>query len=170
MERAQKKELVQQLNTELKDSAVLLIAKNNGMTVAQVTELRNRVRKSGAKYRVAKNRLAKLAVQGTDFENVVDLFKGPTAIGYAKEPVAIAKVLVEFAKQNEKFELIGGYFGNQKLDAKGIDALSKLPSLDELRGKIIGLLQAPATKIACILQAPGGQVARVINAHATKGE
>ena len=133
-----------------------------------MTELRRKMREAGAEFKVSKNRLAKIAAKDTVYEKISDLLKGPSAIATAADPVAVAKGLVDFAKANEKLVIIGGAYGDQKLDAKGVEALSKLPSLNELRGKIVGLLQAPAQKILGVLQAPGGQVARVIAAKAKK--
>ena len=168
--RAAKAAQISEMQKAFTDSEIVLIVHNKGMTVEQVTRLRRQVRDAGAGFKVAKNRLAKLALANTKFEQLADMFVGPTITAYANDPVAAAKVLAQFAKENEKLVLIGGAFGERRLDPKGIEALSKMPSLNELRAKIIGMLQTPATRIASILQAPGGQVARVINAHATKGD
>jgi large subunit ribosomal protein L10 len=138
------------------------------MTVAQMGDLRLRLRKAGASFRVAKNRLAMRAVEGTQANGIADLFKGPTGIAYSKDPVAAPKVLVAYAKENAKLKILGGIAVGSVLDPQGVKALAELPSLDQLRGKIIGLLQAPATKIAGVLQAPAGQLARVLSAHAKK--
>lgn len=170
MTRDDKAAMVQFLNKELLASSVVLVAHYKGLTVADMSTLRGNVRKSGASFKVAKNLLAKRALIGTAFEGMTGLMVGPTAIAYSSDPVAIAKVLVEFAKQNDKLVVIGGAFGANMLDAQAVAALSKLPSLDELRAKIIGLIQAPAQKLAAILVAPAGATARVIGAHARKGE
>jgi large subunit ribosomal protein L10 len=138
------------------------------MTVAQMGDLRLRLRKAGASFRVAKNRLAVRAVEGTQAKGIADLFKGPTGIAYSKDPVAAPKVLVAYAKENDKLKILGGVAVGAVLNPDGVKALAELPSLDQLRGKIIGLLQAPATKIAGVLQAPAGSLARVISAHANK--
>lgn len=170
MNRAQKKTMIETTQETLKSAGVLVLTHNKGLTVAEVSELRRRMREAGAQYRVVKNRLAKLALEGSGFEQASDLMTGPTAMATSADPVAAAKVAVEFAKTNEKLVIIGGAFGDKALSVKEVETLAKMPSLDELRGKLIGLLQAPAQRIASILQAPGGQVARVIGAHARKGE
>jgi len=168
VERAEKKELVASLNQVFKTTGVIVVAHNKGLTVNQVNDLRNRMAQAGATVKVAKNRLAKLALDGTDANGIMGLFTGPTMVAYAADPVAAPKVAAAFAKINEKFVVLGGALGKTILDANAVKALAELPSLDQLRGKIIGLLQAPATRIAGVLAAPGGQIARVINAYATK--
>ena len=164
MNRAEKKALIENVNTRLNAAEIALVVHNNGLTVAQMTQLRRNMRAVGAEFKVAKNRLVKLAVTDTKFEGMTDMFKGPSAIATSADPVSVAKGLVDFAKTNDKLVIIGGAFGDQKLDVKAIEALAKLPSLNELRAKLVGMLQTPATRIACILQAPGSQVARVISA------
>ena len=164
MNRAEKKALIENVNTRLNAAEIALVVHNNGLTVAQMTQLRRNMRAVGAEFKVAKNRLVKLAVKDTKFEGMTDMFKGPSAIATSADPVSVAKGLVDFAKTNDKLVIIGGAFGDQKLDVKAIEALAKLPSLNELRAKLVGMLQTPATRIACILQAPGSQVARVISA------
>ncbi len=134
----------------------------------QVNDLRNKMAQAGATVKVAKNRLAKLALDGTDAIGIKDLFVGPTMVAYAADPVSAPKVAAAFAKGNEKFVVLGGVLGKTVMDAAAVKALAELPSLDQLRGKLIGLIQAPATRIAGVLAAPGGQIARVINAYATK--
>jgi large subunit ribosomal protein L10 len=166
--RAQKQAWIDETAADVKSAEILLIAHYKGLTVAEITELRANVRKAGASMKVSKNLLAKRAVAGTNYEKVAELFKGPTAMAYAKDPVSAAKALSEFSKKNQKLVLVGGIFGETILDKAAIQQLASLPSLDELRGKIIGLLQAPATKVAGVLQAPAGQLARVFNAYATK--
>ncbi|MFO1035076.1 MAG: 50S ribosomal protein L10 [Hyphomicrobiales bacterium] len=168
MERAAKKELVTSFNTVAKTTGVLVVAHNKGLTVNQVNDLRNKMSKAGATVKVVKNRLAMRALEGTDAAGIASLFKGPTMVAYGKDPVSAPKVAADFAKANEKFVVLGGALGKTILDANGVKALAELPSLDQLRGKIIGLIQAPATKIAGVLAAPAGQLARVFNAYATK--
>ena len=168
MERAEKKELVATLNTVFKTTGVIVVAHNKGLTVNQVNDLRNKMSQAGATVKVAKNRLVKLALDGTDASGIKGLFVGPTMVAYAADPVAAPKVAAAFAKGNEKFVVLGGALGATVLDANAVKALAELPSLDQLRGKIVGLIQAPATRIAGVLAAPGGQIARVINAYATK--
>lgn len=170
MNREQKKELISSLNALLSQQAFLGITVNKGMTVAEVQELRKRMRAAGAGYKVAKNRLARLALAGTKFEGLSDLLKGPTGIVFSKDAVAGAKVAAKFAKDNAKLVIIGGSLDGVKMDAEAVKALATLPSLDELRGKIVGLIQAPATKIAGVLQAPAGQLARVFAARAKQSE
>ena len=168
MERAEKKELVASLNQVFKTTGVIVVAHNKGLTVNQVNDLRNKMAQAGATVKVAKNRLAKLALDGTDAIGIKDLFVGPTMVAYAADPVSAPKVAAAFAKGNEKFVVLGGVLGKTVMDAAAVKALAELPSLDQLRGKLIGLIQAPATRIAGVLAAPGGQIARVINAYATK--
>lgn len=148
------------------DTQIVIVTKNRGLTVADVSKLRRAAEKAGASYKVAKNTLVKLALTGSRYEQLSKMFEGPTAITVANDPVAAAKLIADFAKENEKLEIVGAAFGTDVLDAKGVQALAKLPSLNELRGKLIGLVQAPATKIAGVLQAPAGQLARVLAAKA----
>jgi len=168
MDRTQKAETVQSLKGLFANAGAVVVAHYTGMTVAQMGELRSRLRKAGASFKVAKNRLAVRALEGTPANGISDLFKGPTGIAYSKDPVAAPKVLVAYAKENDKLKILGGVAVGSVLNPQGIKALAELPSLDQLRGKIIGLLQAPATKIACVLQAPAGSLARVISAYANK--
>ncbi len=170
MERAAKKELVTALNGVFKTSNVVVVAHYAGLTVAQMQILRKQMRQAGASVKVAKNRLAKIALEGTDASVVVPLLKGPTVIAYSGDPVAAPKVATDFAKAHEKFVILGGAMGKTALNPDGIKALAALPSLDELRAKIVGLLQAPATKVAQLLNAPATKVARVVQAYANKGE
>jgi large subunit ribosomal protein L10 len=149
---------------------MVVVTRNQGLTVAEVTDLRRRMRAAGANFKVAKNRLALLALDGTKFASISPLLKGPTALAWARDPVAVAKVAVEFAKTNEKFVVIGGALGTQSLNADGIKALSELPSLDALRAGLLGMISTPATRIAGVLQAPAGQLARVLLAYAKKDE
>ena len=170
MDRTQKEELVATLNKTFDETEMVVVTHYSGLTVAEISDLRDRIREAGAKFKVTKNRLTRLALKNTKFEGISNLFIGPTAIAYSNDPVAAAKISVEFAKENNKLIVIGGALGSDILDADGVKALATLPSLDELRGKIVGLLQAPASKIAQVLQAPGGQVARVISAYSEQGE
>jgi large subunit ribosomal protein L10 len=168
--RSEKTEAIVELNRTFKDANLVVITRQSGLTVAEVTDLRRKIRAAGASYQVAKNRLTLRALEGTAFTALGPMFKGPTAIAHSKDPVAAAKVVAAFAKSNEKLTIVGGSLGGQELDVAGVQALATLPSLDELRGKIIGLLQAPATKIAGVLVAPAGQVARVFAAYGAKEE
>ena len=170
VDRTEKEKLVASLNHVLSDAVSVVVTRQSGLTVAESTGLRRRMREAGAGFKVTKNRLARLALKGTPFEALSPMFTGPTAIAYSRDPVAAAKVAVEFANANEKLVIVGGALGTKALDLEGVKALATLPSLDELRGKIIGLLMAPATKVATVLQAPAGQLARVLKARAEKGE
>ncbi|MBB5699740.1 50S ribosomal protein L10 [Sphingomonas yantingensis] len=168
MDRSQKTEAVAELNRTFNEVAVVVVTRNLGLTVAQSTQLRNKMREAGASYKVSKNRLAKIALEGTEYAGISDLLTGPVALATSTDPVAAAKVASDFAKTNDKLEIVGGAMGKQVLDAEGIKALASLPSLDELRAKLIGLVQAPATKLATITQAPAAQIARVLSAYAEK--
>lgn len=169
MDRSEKKELVASLHQLFMDTDLVVVTRQSGMTVAEVTDLRRRMQQAGAGFKVTKNRLARLALEGTRYEGLASLFIGPTAIAFSSDPVAAAKVSVTFANTNDKLTIVGGAMGGQLLDSNGIKALATLPSLDELRGKIVGVLQAPAAKVVGVLQAPAGQLARVFNAYASKG-
>jgi len=170
LDRLQKEELVNALNGVFDSANLVVVTRPLGLTVAESTELRSRMREAGALFKVTKNRLTRLALRGTRFEPLSDLFVGPTAIAYSEDPIMAAKVAVKFADDNEKLEIIGGGLFDQILDAGEVKNLAKLPSLDELRGKIVGVLNAPATKIAGVLQAPGAQLARVLQARASQDE
>lgn len=170
MDRTQKEATIADLHSKLQDVSVVVVTHHLGLTVAEVTDLRVKMRAAGASFKVTKNRLARRALKGTQFEGIDALFKGPTAIAYSKDPVAAAKVAAEYAKSNDKLAIIGGSLNGAELDAEGVKALATLPSLDELRAKIVGMIQTPATRIAGVLQAPGGQVARVLSAYAKKDE
>ena len=170
MNRAEKSELVTSLNEVLSKTTVVVVAHYAGLTVAEMTKLRGQARKAGASVKVAKNRLVKLALQGTDAAGIADLFEGPTLIAYSVDPVAAPKVASDFAKANQKLVILGGALGRTTLDPEGIKALAALPSLDELRAKLVGMIQTPATRIASVVAAPAAQVARVIGAHARKSE
>ena len=168
MDRAEKKEAVAALKQTFTEANVVVITRNLGLTVAQSTALRIRMRETGASYKVAKNTLALIAVEGTPYAPISDMLTGPTALATSVDPVAAAKVVVEFAKTNDKLEIVGGAMGSTVLDVNGVKALATMPSLDELRAKIVGLVQAPATKVVQIVQAPAGQLARVFGAYAAK--
>jgi len=168
MDRAQKAELVAELKSTFEGTSVVIITRNLGLTVAQSTALRLKMRDAGASYKVSKNKLARIAVEGTSYTAINDLLVGPTALSTSADPVAPAKVIVDFAKTNDKLEIVGGAMGDTVLDVAGVKALAELPSLDELRAKIVGLIQAPATKVVQIVQAPAGQLARVFGAYAAK--
>ncbi len=168
MDRAQKSEQVAALKQVFNESAAVVITRNLGLTVAQSTDLRNRMRDAGARFKVAKNTLALIAVEGTTYAPISDMLTGPTALATSTDPVAAAKVAVDFAKTNDRFEIVGGAMGDTLLDVNGVKALAELPSLDELRSKIIGLVQAPGTKIAQLMNAPAAKLARVFGAYAAK--
>ena len=170
MDRAAKKELVTELNGVFKASSVVVVAHYAGLTVADMQKLRMQMKQAGAQVKVAKNRLAKIALDGTDVAAVAPLLQGPTLIAYSGDPVAAPKVASDFAKTNDKLVILGGAMGRTALDANGVRALAALPSLDELRAKLIGLIAAPATKIAQLVNAPAAKLARVFNAYAKKDE
>ncbi len=170
MERAEKSAFVEQLNTVFSTTGVVVVTHYTGLNVADMTTLRTRVREAGASAKVVKNRLAKLALRGTDAESIADLFAGPTLITYSDDPVAAPKVVVDFAKTNDKLVVLGGAMGSTALDADGVKALASLPSLDELRAKLVGMISTPATRMAQVLQAPAGQLARVFGAYGAKDE
>lgn len=168
MDRSQKADSVAQLNAVFQEAGVVVITRNLGMSVAQSTDLRTKMRDAGAAYKVAKNSLAKLALNDTDYSGLSDLLTGPTAIAYSTDPVAAAKAAVDFAKTTDRIEIVGGSMGGQLLDQAGVKALATMPSLDELRAKLIGLVNAPATKIAQVVNAPAAKLARVFGAYAAK--
>ena len=168
MDRAQKSAAVAALNSTFSEVGVVVVTRNLGMSVAQSTDLRNKMRAAGATYKVSKNKLARIALDGTDYGSIGDMLTGPVGLATSTDPVAAAKVAVDFAKTTDKFEIVGGAMGATALDLAGVQALATLPSLDELRAKIIGLVVAPATKLATITQAPAAQIARVLSAYAEK--
>jgi large subunit ribosomal protein L10 len=168
MDRAQKAESIEALKGVFADSGAVVVTHYLGLTVAEMTDLRGRLRKEGAQIKVVKNRLAQKALNGSAGDAGAALFKGPVAIAYGKDPVSAAKVVAQYAKDNEKFSIVGGLLGDVVMDEKAVKALATLPSLDQIRAQLIGLIQAPATKVAGVLQAPAGQLARVFNAYATK--
>jgi large subunit ribosomal protein L10 len=168
LDRTEKQEFVAELASVFAETSMVVVTQNQGLTVAEVTALRVKMRAAGVTFKVAKNRLANLALEGTRFDGLAPMLKGPTALAWSKDPVAAAKTAVEFAKTNEKFVLIGGALGAQTLDVSGLRALAELPSLDALRAGLVGMIQTPATRIAGVLQAPAGQLARVFGAYASK--
>lgn len=170
MERAEKHEFVTSLNNELGDTGVVVVAHYAGLSVAQMTALRASVREAGGSVKVAKNRLVKLALKGTDLEHLSDLFQGPTVLVYSEDPVAAPKAAVDFAKANEKFAILGGALGSTNLNPEGVKSLATMPSLDELRAKLVGMIQTPASRMAQVTAAPAGQLARVFGAYAKQDE
>jgi large subunit ribosomal protein L10 len=170
VDRAEKRELVTGLNDAFKSAGSVVVAHYAGITVAQMNDLRTKMRQAGGTVKVAKNRLAKIALQGTGSEAIIDLFKGQTLIAYSEDPVAAPKVASDFAKGNEKLIILGGAMGSTALNADGVKALASLPSLDELRAKLVGMIATPATRIAQVVNAPAASVARVIGAYARKDE
>ena len=168
MDGSQKADLVAELKSVFSETSVVVITRNLGMTVAQSTDLRLKMRDAGAQFKVAKNRLALIALEGTKYGPIGDMLTGPTALATSIDPVAAAKVAVDFAKTNDRLEIVGGAMGETLLDADGVKALAALPSLDELRARIVGLIQAPATKIARTINEPGAQLARVFGAYAAR--
>lgn len=168
MDKTKKAAVIENLNGLFSDAGAVVVAHYSGMTVAEMGVLRSRMRAAGATFRVAKNRLVKRALQGTAAEGIADLFTGPTGIAFSKDPITAPKIVVTYAKENGKLVVLGGAIGREVLDAGAVKSLAELPSLDELRAKIVGLIQAPATKLAGLMAAPAGQLARVIGAHSRK--
>ena len=166
MNRNEKAELIETLQSTLSEATAVVVTHQTGLTVAESSDLRGRMREAGAGFKVTKNRLTKIALQGTKYEDITDLFTGPTAIGTSADPVSAAKTLVAFAKENDKLTIVGGALDGKALDKAGVEALATLPSLDELRAKLVGLLSAPATQVARVTQAPAAKLARVIQARA----
>ena len=170
MERAEKREFVSELNEVFKASGSVVVASYAGVTVAQMNDLRSKMRASGGTVKVAKNRLAKIALQGTEAEGISNLFTGQTLIAYSNDPITAPKVVVDFAKGNDKIVVLGGAMGTTTLNADAVKSLATLPSLDELRAKLLGMIQTPATRIASVVAAPASQLARVFSAYAKKDE
>jgi large subunit ribosomal protein L10 len=168
VDRTEKEAVVADLRQVFDDATLLVITQQSGLTVGEASDLRRQMRAAGATYKVIKNRLTKRALEGTKFQALQPLFTGPTAIAYSDDPVAAAKVCVEFAKKNEKLTVVGGALGEEELDIERIKFLAQLPSLDEVRSKLIGVVQAPATKLAGVIQAPASQLARVFSAYSSK--
>ena len=169
MERAEKREVITSLQSSFAAAGSIVVAKNAGLTVADLETLRRQMKQAGGSVKVAKNRLAKLALKETDNADISALFQGPTVVAYAKDPMVAPKVAAAFAEKNQKFVLLGGVMGKTGLDVNNVKALATMPSLDQLRATLAGMLKQPGTRIASILQAPGGQVARVLSAYADKG-
>jgi large subunit ribosomal protein L10 len=167
--RAEKSEVVANLHDVFQNAGVVVVAHYSGLSVAEMTDLRGRMRGAGASLKVAKNRLVKLALEGTEAAHTADLFTGPTVIAYSDDPVAAPKAAAEFAKGNDKLVILGGAMGATALDPEGVTTLASLPSLDELHATIAGMINRPATKVAMVLQAPAGQLARVFGAYANEG-
>ena len=170
MKRSDKKDFVQTLKEDFSNSSTVIVAEYSGLTVSESESLRNEMRENGAKFKVTKNRLTKLAIADTQFKEISDLFSGPTAIAYSNDPVAPAKVAVNFEKKFEKFKIIGGGYNGEKIDKEKINFLAKLPSIDELRGKIIGLISAPAQKMVTIASEPGSKIARLITLNSSNSQ
>jgi large subunit ribosomal protein L10 len=168
VDRAEKKEAVATLHDVFEKTSVVVVARYSGLTVAQLQRLRKQAREAGATVQVAKNRLAKIALEGTSVASIGSLLKGPTLIAYSDDPVAAAKVASGFAKDHDKFIILGGAMGATVLNVEGVKSLATMPSLDELRAKLVGLIQAPATKLAQLSTAPAAKLARVIRAYADK--
>ena len=170
MDRAEKRELVTGLNDAFSNAGSVVVAHYAGITVAQMNDLRSKMRVAGGTVKVAKNRLARIALQGTGSEGIIDLFKGQTLVAYSDDPITAPKVAADFAKGNDRLVILGGAMGTTALDAEGVKALATLPSLDELRARLVGMIATPATRIAQVVTAPAASVARVIGAYARKDE
>jgi large subunit ribosomal protein L10 len=170
VDRSQKEDLVASLRKTFEEAAMVVVTHYSGLNVAEMGELRGQMRSAGASFKVTKNRLTRRALEGTQYQSLSDMFTGPTAIAYSDDPVAPARVAVKFAKSNDKLIVLCGAMGKESLDADGVKALAALPSLDELRAKMVGMLSTPATRIACVLQAPAVKVARVIDARSQQGQ
>jgi large subunit ribosomal protein L10 len=170
VDRAQKAEVVDSLSGMFADAGVVVVTHYSGLTVAEITDLRTKMREEGASFKVTKNRLAKRALSDTDKASLTDFFTGPTAVAISEDPISAPKIAVKFAKENEKLVILGGMMGETLLDVDGVKALAELPSLDELRAKLVGMISTPATRIAMVTSAPAGQLARVLNAYSQKGE
>lgn len=170
MNREQKQELVSELHQLFGEVSTVVVAHYSGLTVTEMENLRKQMRAAGASFRVTKNRLTRLALDGTKFDSIGDLMTGPTGIAVSVDPVAAAKAMVDFAKTNPKLVILGGNMNGSALNSDGVKALATMPSLDELRAKLVGMIQTPGTRIATVLSQPGAGLARVLNAYATKGE
>jgi large subunit ribosomal protein L10 len=168
VDRTEKEAFIQSLNGALDKAGVVVVTQYSGLNVAAITRLRSQMRKAGVTFRVIKNRLTKRALEGTPYAGIADLFIGPTAIAFSDDVVAPAKIAVDFAKEDDHLVVIGGAMGEKRLDAAAVKALAALPSLDGLRAQLVGLLQAPAQKVAMVLAAPAGQLARITGAYAAK--
>jgi len=170
VQRTEKEKLVASLNRAFAEATAVVITRQRGLSVSEISDLRRKVRAAGGRFKVTKNRLARRALPGTKYEGLAELLKGPTAIAFSSDAVAVAKVAVDFSKTNEKLVVAGGALGTRVLDSEGVKALAALPSLEGLRGRIVGLLVAPPSRIVGVLQAPAGKLARVLSAFAKAGE
>jgi large subunit ribosomal protein L10 len=168
LDRTEKEALVGAMHASFEKTNLMVIAHYSGLNVAEMTDLRGQMRSAGASLQVAKNKLAKLALKGTKFENLENLFYGPTAIALSTDPVAAAKIVVKYSKKNEKLIVLGGALGDEQLDVEAVKSLAELPSITELRGKLVGLINAPASRLAAVIQSPAGQLARLLNAHSKR--
>lgn len=164
-----KSQEIDAMKSRFEESEVIVVTHYSGLTVSEISDLRSQLRAEGASFKVTKNTLAKLALKGTQFEHLEEFFSGPTGVATSSDPVAAAKVAHKFAKDNEKLIILGGAMGAMKLDKEGVEALAKLPSLDELRSKLVGLLQAPASKMVGVTQAPAQQMVGVTKAYGATG-
>lgn len=169
MSRAQKEAEIKELNERFANDELVVVTHYSGLTVSEISDLRAQLRAEGATFKVTKNSLTKLALKGTKFEALDNLFTGPTGVATSQDPVAAAKIAHKFAKGNDKLIIIGGALGEMVLDVAGVEAIAKLPSLDEIRSKLVGLLQAPAQKIASITAAPARELVGVTKAYGEKG-
>ena len=170
MDRAEKESMVASLHQTFEDVSIVVVTHYSGLTVAEMVELRDQMREAGAVFKVTKNRLTRRALEGTKYQSLEEMFTGPTAIAYSEDPVAAAKAAVNFSKTNNKLIVLGGALGDEQLDVNAVKSLASLPSLEELRAKIVGMISTPATRIAVVLQAPAGQVARVLGARGASEE
>ena len=170
MDRAEKESRVASLHQTFEDVSIVVVTHYSGLTVAEMGELRDQMREAGAVFKVTKNRLTRRALEGTKYQSLEEMFTGPTAIAYSEDPVAAAKAAVNFSKTNNKLIVLGGALGDEQLDVNAVKSLASLPSLEELRAKIVGMISTPATRIAVVLQAPAGQVARVLGARGASEE
>ncbi len=168
MNRLEKREFVTSLSSDLAEAELVVVTRQVGMTVSETQALRRKMLEANAYFKVAKNTLVRIAVKGTRHESLTSHLSGPMALAFSSDPVTAAKIVCEYAKGNDKIEVICGVMGDQFLDARAVQNLAMLPSLDELRGKLVGLVQAPATKVAGVIQAPASQLARLFSAYATK--
>ncbi len=165
MDKQEKKQLVSEMHEAFKAAGSVVVTHYKGLSVAEITKLRNDLRSAGATLKVTKNSLTKLALKGTQYEGLEGHFVGPTAVAVSSDPVAAAKGVVEFSNDNKKLVVIAGALGEKQLNVSDVNALAKLPSLDELRAKLLGMISTPAQRIASVVQAPAGQIARVLSAH-----
>ena len=170
MDRAEKESMVASLHQTFEDVSIVVVTHYSGLTVAEMGELRDQMREAGTVFKVTKNRLTRRALEGTKYQSLEEMFTGPTAIAYSEDPVAAAKAAVNFSKTNNKLIVLGGALGDEQLDVNAVKSLASLPSLEELRAKIAGMISTPATRIAVVLQAPAGQVARVLGARGASEE